>query len=41
MPTNLLKPSDDDVRVVTQQTLANITLNNFLKNREDEYEKND
>ena len=41
MTAKLLRPSADDVRVVTQQTLANITLNNFLKSREDEDEKND
>ena len=41
MTAKLIKPSDDDMRVVTQQTLANITLNIFLKSKEDEDEKND
>ena len=40
MPTNLLKPSDDDVMVVTQQALTKIQINNFLKIKEDEDEKN-
>ena len=40
MTAKLLKPSDDDVRVVTQQTLTKIQINNFLKSREDADEKN-
>ena len=41
MIAKLSRPSDDDVRVVTQQILEKIILNNFVKIKEDENEKND
>ena len=41
MPEKLIEMPKEIIRAITQQTLTKIQINNFLKSREDEDEKND
>ena len=41
MPEKLLEMPKEIIRVVTQQTLTKIQINDFLKSKDSENEKND